>query len=203
MLLKGFLEEMDNKQYTIIEKNEKISYDDLCCMIQTAHQENRRHGIKVNTKITTGTLLKEHLGDATTFVAMHGDEAIGTISCETKIEHIPCVGEIKTGFLSFLAVLPDWNGYGVCTALMKASWAYAEAHNAKAVDLLVVENNPASQIYKHYGFKPVNYIYRKSSNQFSIHFIKWLTEPPKSAGLIKVRFWVKRALVRCKVALVK
>ena len=194
---------MDNKQYVVVEKPEGVSYDDLCCLIQTAHQENRQHGIKVNTKITTGAILKEHLGDAMTFVAMHEDEVIGTLSCNIKSERIPFAGERKVAFLSFAAVLPEWSGKGVCTSLMSAVQKYAEALNMEALTLIVVEKNPARKIYEHYGFEPLNYLYRKASNQFSVEMIKWLNAPPVSAGIIKGRFWLKRVKVRCKAAIVK
>ena len=182
----------------IQEKPDTVSYDDLCRLIQTAHQENRKNGIKVNTKITSGAILKEHLGDAVTYVAMCGDKAIGTISVSIKKDTIPYAGVYKICAWSFLAVLPTWTGKGVCSALMRRAEEYAMAEKADALELIVVEKNPARMVYKHFGFESTSYIYRKSSDQFSVKMTKWLIEPPKGACARKALFWIQRMSVRIK-----
>jgi len=56
--------------------------------------------------------VRRRLGEMQLFVAASGDVVVGTIGCQTKEDQ---------GHLRGMAVLPDWQGTGIASALLNAA----------------------------------------------------------------------------------
>lgn len=94
----------------------------------------------------------------TMFVAVAGDEIVGTASIEWA-------GVSDIG----MALLPAWRGKGVGSALLEAMISWAEEHGSHKMELRVWPHNEAAiALYEKFGFEREGYLkrhYRRSNGE--------------------------------------
>ena len=186
---------MDGLQ--IIEKPEEINYDRLYELIYRAHENTRKLGIKINTKISNGDQLREsiELQNMTVYVAMLDGKLAGTISSKIEIGRHRLVKGHTVSYAAYLAVLPEFKGYGIGKALCEKAEEYANDHGADAVGLYVAHRNPAVEFYRHLGFEKSEFLPRIKLKQYAIYEVKWL----KNCSIPK---WVRTLYYRTRKAYV-
>jgi ribosomal protein S18 acetylase RimI-like enzyme len=74
-------------------------------------------------------------------ISMEGQD-VGAVTIERQEESV---------FLSNIQILPEFQGHGVGTAIIKEMLATAHAHRLPAT-LRVLKNNPAKRLYERLGF---------------------------------------------------
>ena len=160
----------------IIERPEAIDYDRLYEIIYRAHENTRKLGLKINTKISNGDQLRESIeqGNLTVFVAMLDGKPAGTISSKMETGRHRLVKGHTISFAAYLAVLPEFKGYGIGKALCEKVEEYANDHGADAVGLYVAYRNPAVEFYRHLGFEKSEFLPRIQLKQYAIYEVKWL-----------------------------
>lgn len=89
-------------------------------------------------------LVQHRLRQMCIFVAVSNEEVVGTIACAASGDE---------GHLRGMAVLPEWQGTGVASALLEAAEAELRNQNRKRVTLDTVEPLArAMRFYERHGF---------------------------------------------------
>ena len=187
-----------DEEIIICPKTENVSFDEIYHIIHTAHQENRNKGIIVNSSVNNGEDLRKHIRgeNAVWYIAKDGSKVIGTVSlCKIKENRWFC-REKEIAYLQHLAVLPEYRGKKIAYRFCREAEEYAKANNLPAIELVVVEENPAINLYLKLNYECVDYIYKKDLKQFSVRMIKWIGKQPYSSVMRKVRYYCRRTRLR-------
>ena len=160
----------------IIEKSEAITYDQLYELIYRAHENTRKLGVKINTKISNGYQLRESIEreNMTVYVALLDGKPAGTISTRIENGKYQCVKGHTVSYVAYVAVLPEYKGHGIGKALCEKAEEYANDHGADAIGLLVAHRNPAAEFYPHIGYEKSEFLPRIKLKQYAIYEVKWL-----------------------------
>ena len=192
--------EMQLTGLQIIERPEAINYDRLYELIYRAHENTRKLGIKINTKISNGDQLRESIeqNNMTVYVAMLDGKPAGTIS--TKIETGKCrfVKGHTVSYVAYVAVLPEFKGYGIGKALCEKAEEYANDHGADAVGLYVAHRNPAVEFYSHIGYEKIEFLPRIKLKQYAVYEVKWLKNCSTPKWVRTLYFRTRKAYVTFK-----
>ena len=183
----------------IVEKPEWIGFDALWALLIRAHEENAKNGLKINTRIHSGEELRAHMGAHTvTWVALDGENVVGTISARIEASAQPALWGRSTCALMHLGVDPQRKGQRLGARLCEQAEAWARRHDAAAATLFVVDRNPAQAFYRHIGYEALDFVPRPALRQNSVLMVKWLKESPVPGWRRKLRFRLKRSYIRLR-----
>lgn len=183
----------------IIEKPDTVSFDEIYEVVYAAHEENRKNGIKVNTRITNGKELKENLGKKfVCYIALDGEKIVGTAFGVIESEEKWCTKNLKIVRLEFFAVLPEYVGRKIGSLLYERIEQYALINEVDIIDLYVVEKNPARNMYLMKGFEEIDYVYRKRLKQNSVYMVKWLKKCKYPIFIRNCYYILKRSYIRIR-----
>ena len=144
---------ISNGTVSVVNRPDDVTYDALYQIINKAHEENRANGLKINTKISNGEQLQQHLGSkATTYVAFADGTIAGTVSVRMEEGQGVFTQGKQLAYLMHLAVLPEYKGCCVGRKLCEQVEKYAHEKGADAICLHVVNKNLARGFYTHIGY---------------------------------------------------
>lgn len=160
----------------IIEKPKAVTYDQLYELVYRAHENTRKMGIKINTRISNGGQMRESIEqeNMTVYVAMIDGKLAGTISTKIEIGKHRFVKGHTISYVAYVAVLPEYKGYGIGKALCEKAEEYAYDHGADAAGLYVAYRNPAVEFYSHIGYEKIEFLPRIKLKQYAVYEVKWL-----------------------------
>ena len=184
----------------IIEKPEAITYDRLYELIYQAHENTRKLGIKINTRISNGDQLRESIEqeNMTVYVAMLEGKPAGTISTKIEIGKHRFVKGHTVSYVAYVAVLPEYKGYGIGKALCEKAEEYAKNHGADAVGLYVANRNPAAEFYSHIGYEKTEFLPRIKLKQYAVYEVKWLESCSTPKWIRTLYYRTRKAYVSFK-----
>ena len=183
----------------IKEKPEEISFDEIHKVIYSAHEENLKKGLVMRTTTLTGEELKNRIGkDGICFVALDGEKIVGTISVRfVERDKWYAKGVIPDCILA--GVIPEYRGKHISSMLEQKVFEYVRNKGYKLIELDTAENNiHAVEVYKHQGFKLVDYHAYLGVDHFSVVMVKWLDKCPYSSFYCKLRYNIRRNLIRLR-----
>lgn len=187
------------KEIVVIPKPENISWEEIRNVIHQAHKSNFEKGIVMRTTTFTAEELKERVGPmGKCFVAMDGDQVIGTTSC--------CVGEVNHWFYHgrimkwmLLGILPMYKGFNICTMLLQKVEEETKLQGCTTISFDTAEENTNMQkICLKKGFVYVDFIAFPLSNHYSVEMLKWLDGCPFSKIYCFLRFNLKKYYIKLR-----
>lgn len=183
----------------IKEKPDNISFEEIHDVIYSAHEENLKNGIVMRTTTLTGKELKERIGkDGMCFVALDKEKIVGTISVRfVKRDKWYAKGIIPDCMLA--GVIPEYRGKHISSMLEQKAFEFIREKGYNLVELDTAENNvKAVEIYKHQGFKLVDYHAYHGVDHYSVVMIKWLDKCPYSDIYCKIHYAIRRFFIRLR-----
>jgi len=182
-----------------MEKPDNISYDQIHEALWAANERNRNDGFILTTSNLSGDQIKARIGeDGKCFVAMDGDRLIGTIAVRfIKKNAWYAKGKVPDAMLA--SVIPEYQGKGVNSRLLKTLIEYLKAEGYEMMELDTAESNThVIEINKHFGFKLVGYKANPGGDHYSVIMVKWFGKNPYSDVYCSLRYRLKRMIVRMK-----
>ena len=183
----------------IVDKPSWVSFDDIHDVLWKANELNRKNGFKLRTAELSGGELEERIGtNGKCFVALEGEKIVGTISIRMlRRNNWYAQGEVPDYMLA--AVLPEYQGQHLNTRLSEKVFDYVKNAGYQLIELDTAEDNlHAIAVYEHLGFKKVNYVAIKDADHYSVVMAKWLENCPFSEHYCRLRYSIKRILVRIR-----
>lgn len=181
------------------ERPESITFDMIHDLLWKANEPNRERGFLQATSSMSGAELERYIGPAgKTWVALLDGRLVGTISARPiKRSTWYAKGEILDYILA--GVDPDHQGEHIGSALADALFKYAGEEGYSVIELDTAEpNRHAQNVYLHQGFVYVGYASRKGAGHYSVVMAKWLQTCPYPMAYCKLRFIIKRLVVRLR-----
>ena len=184
-------------EIVIVEKPQSISWETIREILQQAHQAHFDAGIVMGTTKLTAKELEERVGEkGKCYVAMEGDQVVGTASIRFK-ECCQWYCSGNTAEQTLLAVLPSYQGRHIGTALTKACEEEAVRRNVGTICFDTAELNTRKiQMALKDQYRLVDY--RFNNGHFSVEMMKWLVKCPYSKSYCTIRFLAKKTRVRLK-----
>lgn len=183
------------------------SYEAIHQVLYRAHQKNREYGLIYKSAFLSEAEIKEIVGNGVTFVALLGEKVIGTASVSMRLGTYWFDKGLLVAHFCLDAVLPEYQGRGVMTALDKYRTQYANTHDARAIRSgTAMKNSIQRKKFKRDGFIPVRCLVSKGANYDSIMYIKWLDRvSPYSKNYCRyqtlksyLKIWGSRILISIK-----
>lgn len=183
----------------ILEKPDSITYDDIHDLLWAANQVHRENGFTLNTAELSGEELQQRIGEnGKCFVALDDDKLVATGAYR--------LGRINTWYYQgvlpeymLVGVLPEYQGKGINGKLAKHLFESVAEAGYPAVMLCATENNThAIQIYRHQGFREVDYRVFRHLSRNAVLMVKWLQKCPYSEMKRKVMFGARKYYRRLK-----
>lgn len=187
-----------NNNIQIVEKPDRISWDDIKKCLFDAHAVNREKGINMANYQWPAEKIKESIGDnGVMFVALDGDKLVGTAAlAEKKSYHWYSKG--KCGYLCFACVIPSYSGFGIYHSLLKKREEIAKTQD---FDVLYYDTHCKNEKIISYGekngYRKVRFFLTKSKDHHSIVMAKWLKDCPYS----NLYCWWKYSISKVKAML--
>lgn len=185
-------------EINIVERPEWISYDEIHSLLFVAHEDNRNEGFHVKTAEMTGEELEKHVGDnGVCFVALDGNKLVGVTAVRIVKRHNKFAdGNVADQIL--VAVLPDYTGRKISSALHEKVIAFAETHGLSIIELRTADQNIKMQTAcLKWGFHYIDYVAYPNIDHYTVVMMKWLSESP-SVKLMKFRYQMKRICIRVR-----
>ena len=159
----------------VVEKPESITYDQIHRLLWEANEQNRRSGFHLRTAELSGIELEKRIGkNGKCFVAMDGTKLIGTISVRLVERNTWYFKGLLPDYI-LAGVLPEYQGMHVNSMLAAKVFEFAGNNDFDAIELDTATNNlHAINVYKHQGFKIVDYVIHPELDHDSVVMIKWL-----------------------------
>ena len=184
-------------EIVIREMPEDMSYDVIWDVLHKAHEDNIRRGIVFRTMTYTPDGLKtlvreEHHGK--TFVAMDGDQVVGTTTCWPEERHRWYHNGPNLKWM-LLGILPSHRGKHITSMLYQAVEKEARDTGLPVIIFDTAENNTRMiQTAEHLGFRKVDFRVFKVDH-YSVVFAKWLGECPFSNTVCKLQYTLRRLVL--------
>ena len=188
----------------IREKNKEEAYNDIHDLLWQANASNREQGFHLRTAEYTEQELKNKIGeDGKTFLAMDEEVIAGTISVRYVKRNKWYYKGVLPDYI-FAAVAPGYQGQGVNSLLSEAVFNEVKNKGYKAIELETASRNAhAIAVYKHLGFKLVDFVHRGKADHHSVVMIKWFENQPYSELKRKVNFMIRKVKTVIKFSMHK
>lgn len=189
----------------IIEKPERISYEDIRVLLHKAHQENISKGIVLRTLTYSAEELENQVREngGTTFIAMDGEKLVGTMSCWTANCNRWCYKGTVMKMMR-VGVDPSYRGRGIASMLYEQVEEITKNKQIKVVYFDTADNNERMlQFGEKVGFIKVSFFINDEGKYF-IGLMKWLDKCPFPKLVFKLRLQLQkiRAIIFFKLKLI-
>ena len=174
----------------ICEKPNSVSWDEIHKILYASHSVNRSKGISQATATLSGNKLKEAVGKGKCFVAMDKDRVVGTCSVKIKEPHT-WFAPGKAAYYMFGGVIPEYQGFGIYSALDNARDNYAEQEGVDVIYTFTPEKNISIQKQKlSKGYHLAGFFAPANLDYYSVVLVKW--KNPPSLLHIKLRYYYSK-----------
>ena len=190
----------DGNGIVIMEKPDSITFKDISDVLRKAHEPHRKNGVIMRVPFLPPEELEKWVGkDGKCFVAMDGDQLVGTVSFMVR--------NLKrwyhkgiTAEMTMQGVLLSHQGKHICSMLNQSCEEAIWKNGYQTIYFDTAEANAKRiAIGKKEGFVLVDYFW--TGNHYSVGMMKWLDGCPFSTWYCKLRFQSKRCAVYLKHAL--
>lgn len=181
----------------IIEKPERVSWDEIHSVLWKAHEQNRQKGMYMSLPSKSAEDLQNYVeGKGKMFVALDGEKVIGTLALIVK-EGTQWYNRGQYGYACLGAVLPECSGKGVFRALYDIMEAEAIRLQIPVITRDTHEGNARMlKISKQEGYHFVSY--KACKDHFNIVRAKWLNGCPYPSWYIKFRFYLSKIRIKLR-----
>lgn len=176
--------------FTVIEKPDTITWEDLAKCQQQAHISNIASGIQMKCASYSAEELKEKASNGTTLVALDNS---GNLSGMLTID----VGSINRWWhkgeaaeICYVAVAPEFQGQGVYKLLGCYAIDFLKKRGVNVAYLTThVDNKHAQRAYQKDGYRKVMLTPGSGLSYYSVVMAKWLNGKDINALLCKLMYW--------------
>lgn len=188
---------MKDSSIQIVEKPQKVSWDEIHNVLWKAHAQNRDKGIIMAYPSLTGDEIKRRIeNNGKLYIALEGQNVIGTLALIIKKGN-KWYNKGMYGYLCFGAVLPNYSGKGIYRSLYKVAETTAINWGVSVITRDTNENNTRMlKISKQEGYHFVEC--KAYKDHFNIVRAKWLKNCPFPTWYIKTRFILSRIYVKAR-----
>lgn len=185
------------EEIVYMEKPEWVSWEQIRECIYQGHESNRKHGVVMINTTKSADDIKKHVGDGHCFVALKGNDVVGTFSLKfKKVKRWWVKGTVAYPCLD--AIIPEYKGTDIYFELGRLRMNYIEDSGVRIIQSNTSENNTLiRKMLKKKGFKAV--MYTKSgpgADYYSVILVKWLDGCPFSDRYINFMFNLSKIFVR-------
>lgn len=188
---------MENSNICIIEKPDRVSWDEIHSVLWKAHEQNRQKGMYMGLPSKSAEELQYYIeGKGKMFVALDGEKVIGTLALIVKKGN-RWYNSGRYGYACLGAVLPEYSGKGVFRALYNKMEAEAIRLQLPVITRDTHESNARMlKISKQEGYRFVSY--KACKDHFNIVRAKWLGDCPFPTWYIKLRYLLSKMMIRTR-----
>ena len=191
--LKKFLgRQAVQQEFIIREKPRDMSFEVIRNVLQRAHQQNFDKGIVMTTPTLSAEELEKKVGpDGKCFIALKGDEVVGTASFRIRdINRWYHTG--KTAEFIMDAIVPEYQGNHIFPMLEAARMKALEEIGIKTIRFDTAEKNRRRQkLALKNDFVYVDFV-SFNANHYSVVMFRWLEEKPFSKAWCLFRYYKKK-----------
>lgn len=165
---------MDRIQY--IEKPDWISWDAVMECLRKSHETNNQHGIHMLSQNMTGRELQDDIGTGKCFVALKGEQVIGTASVKFMRLNKWWGKDNLIAYLCHAGILKEFQGTAVFIGLYRLRDKFVNESGVEIVQTNTAEHNEGVlKLHLMRGFKYVQFSATgKGASYYSIIMVKWL-----------------------------
>ncbi|MCH5221522.1 MAG: GNAT family N-acetyltransferase [Muribaculaceae bacterium] len=185
----------------ITEKPDWVSWDDIKQCLVDAHAVNRAKGIETSLyKWPTDKIQQSIEPYGVMLVALDNGKVVGTAALRVKHSK-RWFAKGRYAYLCFWAVLPEYNGLGIHTELVRKSEEIAKQRNYSVFVFDTNEHNKkVINKSRANGYRYVAYYRPNNTDHYNVIMAKWPNACPYSKAYCKARFcisWLKVRLSAC------
>lgn len=182
----------------ICEKPSDVSWDAISNVLHKAHIQNEENGFVQNTVKITGEEIEKKVSSGQCFVAMDGDNVVGTLSVAHKNKNAWfCKG--RALYYMLLGILPEYQGKGIYSKLIAAREEYAKANHFEVTYMYTAEKNlKMQQLAQKEGFRLVSYSVFPKTDYYSVELAKWQGKCPFPDWYCNMRFQMSKYFIKLR-----
>jgi ribosomal protein S18 acetylase RimI-like enzyme len=183
--------------FTIIEKPDTISWEDLAKCQQQAHKSNIDSGVQMKCASYSAEELKRKASNGITLVALDDKGNLaGMLTIIVKVIN-RCWYKGKAAEICYVAVSPDYQGQGVYHLLGGVAIDYLKKKGVRMSYLTThVDNQHAQRAYEKDGYRKVLFKPGSGLDYYSIVMAKWLDGRGKSRTFCNLMYTATEIAVR-------
>lgn len=185
----------------IIEKPERVSWEEIHQVLWKSHEENRRKGVVMGLPSKSPEELHAFIEEkGKIFVALDGERVVGTLAYIIK-EGRSWYNHGRYCYACLGSVLPEFSGRGLFRMLDKKVEDEACVYHLPIIISDTHENNVRMlKISKKEGYQFVSY--KVCKDHFNIVRAKWLDGCPYPSWYIKMRFNLSKFKLKTRYKMV-
>jgi len=184
------------EEIVYMEKPEWISWEQIRECIYKGHESNRDKGVVMINALMSADDIKIHVGNGHCFVALKGNEVVGTFSLKfLNLRKWWVRGKVAYPCLD--GILPEYKGSDVYFGLNDLRMKCIEESGVRIIQNNTSEHNMLiRKLAKKKGFKAVMYTPSgKGADYYSVIHVKWLDGCPYSDKFIDFMFNLSKFIV--------
>ena len=181
----------------VIEKPERISYQEIRDILVAAHKKNFEQGIVMHTTELSPQELQERVGSkGKTFIAVKDGKIVGTASYRIREQHKWYVDGLVVDEI-LVGVLPEYSGMHIYSRLYDSIENAARKENYNLIIFSTAEKNiNKQQIGIKKGFHYVNFFVAEDNDHYSVIMAKWLNNCSFSRFKLRCKYCLKKMYVK-------
>lgn len=184
------------KEINVMLKPDWVSWESVKDCIVKSHEYNRKRGVVMHNPDMTAQELADYLKEAYCFVALCGEEVVGT--CSLKIVNPKCWWtKDRVGYTCVDAVAPGYKGTDAYFDMRALRNKYINDFGLKVLQFDTHEDNKLVQrMSQKRGYKYVRYCAFPMTNYYSVVMVRWLEGCPFSDNYCNFRFKLSKFLTK-------
>lgn len=183
----------------IKEKDNNISFEIVHNILFESHKENMKNKVLMKTVTLSSEQLEERIGkNGKCFIALYDDKIVGTLSVRFVERNTWYAQGIIPDYI-LAGILPEYQGMHINTMLSNKVFDYSKDQGFDKIELDTAEKNKqAIKVYKHLGFRLVDFKAFSGADHYSVVMIKNFYKFPHSKIYYYVRFLMKKYYIKLR-----
>ena len=182
----------------VVAKPEWVSWDTISNVLHKAHIHNKENGFIQNTVKITGEEIEKKVRSGQCFVAMDGDNVVGTLSVAHKNKKA-WFFHGRALYYMLLGILPEYQGKGIYSKLIAAREEYTKANYFEVTYMYTAEKNlKMQQLAQKEGFRLVSYSVFPKTDYYSVELAKWHGKCPFPEWYCNMRFQMSKFFMKLR-----
>ena len=177
---------------SVMQKPYYVTWSEIQSLLNAAHEDNYRKGLKYATYNQPVSKLKEKVHNGVCFVGIKDSQLVATATIQYRnLNYWYHNGFI--GLLKLLGISPEYRGLGLGSVLLNVRTEHSAKQNVKVLVSDSAEKNLAVRhLYLKHGFKIVDCCKYANNNFFSTVYAKWLEQCPWNDSEIQEKYTLRR-----------
>lgn len=178
-------------------KPDRVSWDLVRDCLILAHEYNKKRGFNMHNPTMTAQELEDYLKGSYCFVAMDGEDVVGTCSLKIiKSDSWWAKGEY-VAYSCLDGILPQYKGTDVFFDLKNMRLDYVKRAGIKIMQFDThIDNKLVQKMSLRFGYKYVRYCAFPMTDYYSVVMVKWFDGCPFSDRYCNFRYNLSKFLTK-------